>query len=148
MKRELSSLFGNLFSSKNQPSESGKPTPVVISSYSQPHVLHQKMEEEQLTHGETVMANLSPVHLENDYGKMVMYFCPMKTIEVLKTVTAGDGGSLPGQAMVEGLTVPGNLKPGLYNLKHVTLTSNGKMQVKATNQTVWEKAETNFLVLY
>jgi hypothetical protein len=65
----------------------------------------------------------------------------MKTIEVLKTVTAGDGGSLPGQAHVEGLTVPDDLKPGFYNLKNVTLTSNGKMQVKATNQTIWEKAE-------
>ena len=141
MKKESTSLFGNLFSTKkDQPKEIGKSTPIVISSYSQPHVLQQKMKEEKLTHGETVVANISPVRLETDQGKMVMYFCPMKSIEVLKTISNGDGGSLPAQALIEGLAVPENLKPGLYKLKNVVLSSNGTMQVKATADTIWENA--------
>ncbi|WP_018612163.1 hypothetical protein [Segetibacter koreensis] len=141
MKKETTSLFGNLFGGKSDSSESEKSKPVVITSYSQPNVLQQRMKEEKLTHGETVTANLSPVRLENAYGKMVMYFCPMKNIEVLETVTNGDGENIPAEAKVEGLTIPDNLKAGFYNLKNVMLTSNGTMQVKATNKTFWEKAE-------
>jgi hypothetical protein len=141
MKKESTSLFSNLFNAKkDQPREIGKSTPIIISSYSQPHVLQQKMKEEKLTHGETVVANISPVRLETDQGKMVMYFCPMKSIEVIKTISDGDGGSLPAQAIVEGLSVPENLKPGLYKLKNVVLSSNGTMQVKATSDTIWENA--------
>jgi hypothetical protein len=136
MKRE--SFFGNLFRSADTPADAKGPTQVVITAYSQPHVLNQRMKEEKLTHGETVTANLSPVRLENAYGRMVLYFCPMKTIEVLHTVSAGDGGSLPAEAKVEGLTVPDGLEGGYYTLKNVTLTSNGTMQVKATRETAWE----------
>ena len=136
MRRE--SFFGNLFRSADAPAEVKGPTPVVITDHSQPHVLHQRMKEEQMTHGKTVMANLSPVRLESAYGRMVLYFCPMRTIEVLHTTTEGDGGMLPAEAKVEGLTVPEGLTGGYYKLKNVTLTSNGTMQVRATEQTTWE----------
>lgn len=139
MKKEHNMLFGNLFGAKGKPTELEKSTTqVVITSYSQPHVLQQRMKEEQLTHGETVTANISPVRLESTYGKMILYFCPMQSIEVLNTISAGDGGSLPGEAIVEGLTVPGSYKPGLYTLKNVKLSSNGTMQVIATEDTIWE----------
>jgi hypothetical protein len=141
MKKETTSLFGNLFGTKKETSEAEKSKPVVITSYSQSNVLQQRMQEERLTHGQTVTANLSPVRLENAYGKMIMYFCPMKNIEIIETVTHGDGECIPAEAKVEGLTIPDNLKAGFYNLKNITLTSNGTMQVKATNKTVWEKAE-------
>ena len=139
MKKQTSQFFANLFSgAKGQPNESVKTTPVVITSYSQPHVLQQRMKEEKLTHGETVTANISPVRLENAYGKMVMYFCPMQTIEILKHTTPGDGGNIPIQATVDGLSVPGVQKPGLYTLKNVQITSNGTIQVLATSKTEWE----------
>lgn len=138
MKKEHTSLFSNLFGAKGKPAESEKSTPVVITSYSQPHVLQQRMKEEKLSHGETVTANISPVRLESNFGKMVLYFCPMQSIEVIEKVNAGDGGSLPAEAIVDGLTVPGNCKPGLYTLKNVTLSSNGTMQVIATENTMWE----------
>jgi hypothetical protein len=139
MKKQTSQFFANLFSgAKGQPSESVKTTPVVITSYSQPHVLQQRMKEEKLTHGETVTVNISPVRLENAYGKMVMYFCPMQTIEILKHTTPGDGGNIPIQATVDGLSVPGAQKPGLYTLKNVQLSSNGTIQVTATAKTAWE----------
>ncbi len=141
MKREQTSFFSNLFGAKGQSYEVGQPTPVITTSYSQPHVLQQRMKEEKLTHGETVMANISPVRLETSYGKMIMYFCPMKSLEVLQTINNGDGGSIPSQVKVEGLTVPSELKSGMYKLKNVTLSSNGTMQVKATESTIWERTE-------
>jgi hypothetical protein len=136
MRRE--SFFGNLFRNADAPAEAKGPTPVVITAHSQPHVLQQRMKEEKLTHGKTVTANISPVRLENAYGRMVLYFCPMKTIEVLHTINEGDGGSLPAEAKIEGLTVPTTLQPGYYALKNVTLSSNGTMQVRATEETAWE----------
>ena len=70
---------------------------------------------------------------------MVMYFCPMKTIDVIEKLAAGDGGSLPSDVTVEGLEIPGKYEPGMYTLKNVILTSNGTMQVIATVETVFEK---------
>lgn len=139
MKKEHTSFFANLFGSKEIPVEE-KASSVVITAYSQPHVLQQRMKEESLSHGGTVTANISPVRLEYDHGKMVLYFCPMKNIEILETINEGDGGSIPPQAKIDGLTVPGNLKSGFYKLKNVRLTSNGTMQVIATETTTWEYA--------
>ncbi len=96
------------------------------------------MKAEKLTHGETVTANISPVRLENSFGRMILYFCPMQTIEILEKITDGDGNHLPSEAIVEGMTVPDNCKPGLYTLKNVKLSSNGTMQVIATEKTMWE----------
>ena len=140
MTSEHTPFFGSLFGAKSPSAESEQPRQVVVTSYSQPHVLQQRMREERLTHGETVTANISPVRLETERGKMVMYFCPMKSIEVLHTIANGDGGNLPAQVIVEGLTAPEKLKPGMYKLKNVTLSSNGTMQVKATADTTWEMA--------
>ena len=64
-----------------------------------------------------VTANLSPVRLEMDHGHMIMYFCPMRAIEVLETINKGDGGRIPDEAKVDGLSVPANYKPGFYNLE-------------------------------
>jgi hypothetical protein len=140
MKKESASLFGNIFGAKGK--APAPTTEVRITSYSQPHVLRQRMQEEQLTHGETVTANISPVRLDRMYSEEpVLYFCPMKKLEVLNVVASGDGGSLPVEAALEGFSVPKDLAPGLYKLCNVTLTSNGKMQVKATSETTWEKIE-------
>lgn len=132
------SLFSNLFGAKGKPAESEKSTPVVITSYSQPHVLQQRMKEEKLSHGERVTANISPVRLESNFGKMFMYFCPLQAIEVTSRLNIGDGGSLPAEAIIEGFEVPSNIKPGLYTLKNVELFSNGTLQVIANENTMFE----------
>jgi hypothetical protein len=144
MKKEASSLFSNLFGTKSSPKTSSETKPVIITSLSQPHVLQQKMQQERLSHGETVTVNLSPVRVESHLGKIIMYFCPMEKLQVLNTITEGDGGSIPPQAIVEGLTIPANLKAGYYNLKNVQLTSNGTMQVRSTGETTWEKASSMY----
>ena len=135
------SVFASLFGGgkSDTPSHQVQPRPVNITAYSQSNVLRERMKEQKITHGETVTANLSPVRLEMDYNSMTMYFCPMKTIEVLETLNEGDGGKIPIDAKIEGLNVPADLKPGFYILKNVTVTSNGTMQVKATSKTVWEQ---------
>ena len=136
----MKSVFESLFGGKRSADTpmGTKSTPVGITAYSQSHVLHQRMKEEKMTHGQTVTANLSPVRLEMSYGQVIMYFCPMKSIEVLKTLNDGDGGSLPMEVKVDDLRIPDGIHPGLYTLKNVTLSSNGKMQVTATSNTSWE----------
>jgi hypothetical protein len=140
MKQEQKSFFANLFGSKGRSAEKTQPIQVTVTAYSQPHVLQQRMRDEKLTHGEVVTANLSPVRLENSLGRMVLYFCPLRTIEVLSTTADGDGGEIPNEAIVEGLKVSKNFTPGLYTLKNVQLSSNGSIQVVATKETTWEMA--------
>ena len=111
---------------------------VVVTSLSQPHVLREKMREKKLTHGEVVTANISPVRLEGAWRKMTLYFCPMQNLDVIATIKSGDGQEIPAEVKVDGLKVPKDLKPGLYALKNVKLTSNGTMQVLATAETIWE----------
>jgi hypothetical protein len=136
----MKSVFESLFGGKRSADTpmGTRSTPVGITAYSQSNVLQQRMREEKMTHGQTVKAHLSPVRLEMSYGRMIMYFCPMKSIEILETLSDGDGGSVPSEAKVADLSVPNNLRPGLYTLKNVTLTSNGTMQVNATSKTSWE----------
>ena len=138
MKNE-NAFSGSMGSRTTQPAEAVSAKPVTVTSFSQPHVLQQKMMEEKLTHGETVMANLSPVRLQGTPDSMILYFCPMQSIEVVNSISSGDGASIPAEAKVEGLTVPGSYRSGYYTLKNVMLTSNGTMQVKATAATVWEE---------
>lgn len=140
MKTEGVHFFANLFSSKGnvEKEETSTLTEVLTTSSAQPHVLREKMREKKLTHGETVTASISPVRLEAALGKMYLYFCPMQTIEVHQTITPGDGGDIPANVVVEGLTVPSGNKPGLYTLKNVKLSSNGAMQVIADATTTWE----------
>jgi len=142
MEKENKSYFGNLFGSKGK-APAPQDTPVILNYSSQSHVLRQRMREEEMTHGQTVAAHISPVRLEtNFYSEAILYFCPLKKIEVLNVITAGDGGSLPRDATLEGMAIPENLKSGFYKLCNVELTSNGTMQVKATSNTRWEKMET------
>ena len=140
MKKENASFFANVFGAK------GKTTPqetsVILTSYSQPHVLKQRMQEEKMTHGETVTAHISPVRVERNFNnEAVLYFCPLQKIEILNTIAGGDGGSLPSDATLEGFSIPPDYKPGLYKICNVEITSNGTMQVKATRNTTWKKVE-------
>lgn len=142
MKKENTSFFARLFGAKGTKQASQEKTNVVLTAYSQPHVLKQRMLEENMTHGQTVTANISPVRLDRSYRKeAVLYFCPMRKIDVLATTADGDGGSLPPEAIIEGLSVPAEYKSGLYKLCNVQITSNGTMQVKATSETTWEKVD-------
>lgn len=133
-------LFANLFSSKGnvEKAETSNLTEVVTTPSAQPHVLREKMKEQALSHGETVTVNISPVRLEEAFGRMHMYFCPVQTLDILEKITPGDGGDIPDGVVVEGLTIPVDRRSGLYTLKNVKLSSNGTMQVIADAKTTWE----------
>jgi hypothetical protein len=139
MKKEHTSLFANLWGSKSKSTEPEKTVPVVITQYSQSHVLQQRMKEAKLTHGETVRGDISPVRLESNFGKMVLYFCPAQGITVNELITPGDGGPIPPEAILDGVVVPGTFKPGLYHLKNAKFFSNGTMQLIADEETVFEE---------
>lgn len=143
MIRKECSLFGGFFDKKLP--ESQKSTPVVITSYSQPHVLQQRMKEERLAHGDRVKADLGPVRLESNFGEMVMYFCPMIAINVKEKIEVGDGAALPPEAIIDGFEsiLPANIKPGLYTLKDATLFSNGTLQGIADKNTKFEEISAN-----
>jgi hypothetical protein len=140
MKRLGHYFFANLFSSKGSIEKVETSKEVFTTSSAQPHVLQEKMKEKKLSHGETVKATISPVRLESAWGKMALYFCPMQTIDIAKTLTPGDGGDIPESVVVEGLTVPREFKSGLYTMKNVKLSSNGTIQVIATAETTFESA--------
>ena len=147
MKREGIYLFANLFGTKGHVEHAQTQEDVEITSSAQPHVLREKMKEQELTHGETVTATLSPVRLEKEFGKVYMYFCPMQKVEIHEKLTPGDGGDIPPSAVVEGLKIPLGQKSGLYILKNVRLSSNGAMQVVANEKTTWEVYRTDTLSL-
>lgn len=111
---------------------------VTVISSSQPYVLQRKMQEQKMTHGETVTADISPVRVDSVEGAAVMYFCPVKELTIIETVCEGDGGEIPMQVTVEGLNIPDGFEPGLYTLRNIKLSSNGAMQVIATAETQWE----------
>jgi hypothetical protein len=138
MNKEGIYLFANLFSSKGNKENAQTFTEVTATASAQPHVLRQRMKEKEMSHGETITANISPVRLESAMGKVFVYFCPMQTIDILEKLSPGDGGELPTDVTVEGLNVPVGQHSGLYTLKNVKLSSNGKMQVIASEKTSWE----------
>jgi hypothetical protein len=140
MNRKKFRLFANFFNAEGGAgkTEAYTSTEVFTTSWAQPHVLREKMAEKKLTHGETITASISPVRLEAVHGKMALYFCPMQTLEVLETITPGDGGEIPANVVVEGLTIPSEHKSGLYTLKNVQLSSNGSIQIIANTKTIWE----------
>lgn len=135
--RESFQFFSNLFG-KEGGGSAPEEKEVTVTSYSQPHVLREKMREKQLSHGETVVVNMSPVRLEAMSEKMILYFCPMQTLDVVGNVKPGDGQDIPSNVILDGVKVPSDLKSGMYTLKNVKLTSNGTMQVIATAETSWE----------
>ena len=137
--KKLFAAFDSFYGGKMyEPSPEPQSSPVTITSFSQPHVLQSKMKEEKMSHGGTVKANLSPVRLEMSHGGVVMYFCPMKDLRILEVIAEGDGNTIPAQAKVEGLNVPMDYKSGFYELENIELTSNGTIQVKATENTNWK----------
>jgi len=142
MKKENTSFFARIFGAKSSSDSNPQLTSVMLTSASQPHVLKQRMEEEKMTHGQTITADIAPVRLERIYkNEAVLYFCPMKKISVLQVKAAGDGGQLPSAATLDGFSLTPEYKSGLYRIRNVEITSNGTMQVRATSETTWEPIE-------
>lgn len=141
---KLFAAFDDFFgggSSYDPSPQSSSSSEVTVTAYSQPHVLQTRMKEEKMSHGGSVTANLSPIRLDMDKGNVVMYFCPMKKLEILEVISEGDGNNIPANVKIEGLSIQSDFKAGFYELENIELTSNGTIQVKATERTTWKFIE-------
>lgn len=137
----LQDFFGGGGGRSYEPTPETTSSNVTVTAFSQPDVLQKRMKEEKMSHGGTVRANLSPVRIAVDHGGVVMYFCPMQKLEILEVISEGDGNNIPDAAKVVGLNIPADFKSGLYELENVELSSNGDIQVRATEKTSWRFIE-------
>lgn len=139
MKRLLS--FLNL---ENWIGKSGKSKKIVLTDTSQRHRLIYHMQVAVgLRHGDKVKADIKHVQLMRYGTKLRIYFCNMYGVEVTKLLGYGDGMALPDNVKLKGLATDVVPETGIhyFNLKNVTLYSNGKVQVIADKDTVIEPCE-------
>ncbi len=112
-----------------------------VTAYSQPQVLRNEMEGQNMTHGKTIRADISNVRVGESIiqsGKThtketTVFFCDIGEIGVKETIRDGDDGRLPDDVSVQGLVVD---HFGFFDLKNVLISSNGTINV-----TVDEKSE-------
>lgn len=106
-----------------------------VTSYSQGYRLRERMEEAKVAHGQEIRADLPGVRVTamgrhwftgkaSDKGEI--FFCNMGPITIRETTAEGDGGPLPKNVVLQGLTVPFD---GTYDLKDVLVQSNGDLRV-------------------
>ena len=106
-----------------------------VTSYSQGYRLRERMEEAQVRHGQEIRADLPGVRVTamernwftrraRDTGEV--FFCNMGPITVRETSAPGDGGALPRNVVLQGLSVPAE---GTYDLLDVLVQSNGDLRV-------------------
>jgi hypothetical protein len=120
---------------------------VTLADEPQPYVLAKRAEQAGIKHGDHAVVNLKNVQLAIEGGngrdEPVLYFCPMKAIEVIETVSDGDGGTMPEEVTLPstGLISKTKLVPGIYNINFATFHSNGSIMIGQTSSTEFELVE-------
>ena len=87
-------------------------------------------------HGQEVRADLPGIRVtaESNWraasapNATVVFFCTMGSIRVREVLEPGDGGSLPREVILEGLSVP---EPGTYDILNAVVCSNGALRIRA-----------------
>jgi hypothetical protein len=106
-----------------------------VTSYSQGYRLRERMEEAQVRHGQEIRADLPGVRVtaidRNWFTRRArnqgeIFFCTMGPIRIRETSAPGDGGTLPRNVVLQGLSVPAE---GTYDLLDVLVQSNGDLRV-------------------
>lgn len=106
-----------------------------VTSYSQGYRLRERMEEAEVRHGQEIRADLPGVRVtameRNWFTRRAreageVFFCTMGPITIRETSTPGDGGALPRNVVLQGLSVPSD---GTYDLLDVLVQSNGDLRV-------------------
>lgn len=128
--------------------------PVHVDDSSQPYALASHMERTQvpqqkgspfMSHGTTVLADIEHVRVVMEGlgkdAKAIIRFCPMEKISVKKLIESGDGNPLPAlNIKLYGIGISKDIPSSArYILKDVIISSNGTLQVKATEKTRWVK---------
>ena len=98
-----------------------------VANVSQTDRLRSAMAASAISHGQTVRADIERVEVSTKaYAKALVYFCGIHGVRVRETVEAGDGGPLPSEVAVTGLTVE---REGTYDIQNALISSNGRIQV-------------------
>jgi hypothetical protein len=138
-------FFGNGDGAKSSNPVQPQTKRVETTQNSQPNVMRNRMNEGSageptLSYGGTAVADLPNVRLQRSNGFREIFFCQMGQIEVKERIHDGNGCEIDGlEVVIEGLDVPENLADGYYILKGVSVHSNGKVVIKKTEKTAWEK---------
>lgn len=106
-----------------------------VTAHSQTFRLRDRMTEAKIRHGQEVRADLPGVRVSaaGDHwyatpepAASVIFFCTMGPIQVHQVLTPGDDSSLPGEVVLQGLTVP---EAGTYDILNALVHSNGALRV-------------------
>ncbi len=119
----------------------------VVNAASQSEVLRSRMTKENMTHGQTVRADIPNVRVGEPSaemfgiisGKSSVFFCNIGSFKIRERLTDGDGGTLPDQVVLRGLSVE---TAGLFNLENALVTSNGVITVTVDEKTRAVRVET------
>jgi len=105
-----------------------------ITAMSQQFKLRQRMEEAQVSHGQTVRADLTNVRVGALVGSAdgQTFFCTMGPIRVRRVLSPGDHLPLPTDVRLEGLNVPA---PGTYDIVNALVSSNGDIRLVVDDRT-------------
>jgi len=112
----------------------------VVNTSSQSEVLKSRMSKENITHGQTVRADISNVRVGEPLAragwfaakKAPVFFCNIGGLKIREELQAGDGAQLPDKVVVKGLTVG---TTGYFNVENALITSNGAITVTVDEKT-------------
>ena len=107
-----------------------------VFAHSQTHRLRERMAEAAVGHGQEVRADLPGIRVtaESNWrgaaapNAGVVFFCNMGSIRVREVLDPGDGGALPSEVILEGISVP---EPGTYDILNALVLSNGALRLRA-----------------
>ena len=98
-----------------------------VAPVSQTERLKAAMTTSAITHGQTVRADIERVEVSaRAYPKELVFFCGVREVKIRETLEPGDGGPLPGEVSVTGLSVDGE---GVYDIRNALIRSNGRIEV-------------------
>ena len=113
----------------------------IVNEMSQSDVLRHRMNDRELTHEQTVRADIPNVRvgepcLEGSWitsnRKAPVFFCNVGNLTIRENLKPGDGDQLPAKVAVKGLAVG---RAGFFNLENVLITSNGEITVEVDELT-------------
>jgi len=103
-----------------------------VADVSQTERVRSAMTSSAISHGQTVRADIERVEVSTKaYAKALVFFCGIHGVRVRETLRAGDGGPLPPQVTVIGLSVD---HEGIYDIKNALITSNGRIEIAVDDQ--------------
>jgi hypothetical protein len=106
-----------------------------VTAQSQAYRLRERMTQADVQHGHEIRADLPGIGVTARAGNWFsvgqkefaeIFFCTMGSVRVRNVSIQGDGRSLPGNVMLDGLEVPGD---GTYDLINVLVRSNGDLRL-------------------